>query len=651
MKPMIVNSLKKIFNKTTLINMAIIIPMAIAIFVGMILHLSNSINNLSHENIENTTLRTCEKLESFFDPVKKHIHIANQWSKVEYYDSLGILAFNNRYIPILKFYQEISGIIIADTRGVEYSLIKNNDTLINRIIKQSAGKKEIIRMKWSYDNNLNGTLIKEWHDELQYDPRKRLWFIGALGSNRDEIFWSDPYTFFTSKNPGITASLICKASKSGKVNRILAFDVLLTEISKFTKSLKVSKNGLAFIVSSKGEVIGLPRNKRFDNPDSLKHYVLKPVDSIGIPAVSKAYHHWKQSDVKNETFRFVSERQNWRAGFHSFALGTNNSFIIGVIVPESDLMGELRKTQLVILVGFFVVLILIFIVIRNYNQKKNANKLLIIKNLEIEAQRDKIETQRDKILKQQKSITSSIEYAKRIQTAVLPPTDYLDKCMPEHFVLFKPRDIVSGDFYWIKKIKKYLIIAAADCTGHGVPGAFMSMLGVAFLNEITTRQDVTSANQVLDRLRTYIKTSLRQSGKRYESPDGMDIALCVVDTETRKLQFAGAYIPLYFIRDNKLNILKPDIMPIGYFRKEKQFSNQEIQMMPADIFYIFSDGYFDQFGGENHTKFNLEKFKHLFIEIHRKPMSQQKEILEKTIEEWKGNNDQIDDILIIGFKI
>jgi serine phosphatase RsbU (regulator of sigma subunit) len=652
MKHIIIKSFRRIINKTILINVAIIIPVVVVILVIMMLHLSSSINSLSLENIENTTFRTREKLKNFFEPVKKHLHIANKWSMLENYDSLSILAFNNRYMPILKFYPEVSGIIVADTKGAEYSLVKNDDTFINRIIKQSNGKKEIFRMKWNYDENLRGTLLEEWNDELYYDPRKRPWFIADSESNKDEICWSDTYIFFTSKNPGITASLTSKSYVNNKVDRILAFDILLTEISKFTKSLKVSKNGLAFVISNKGEVIGLPRNSRFDHPDSLKHYVLKPVDSIGIPAVSIAYNRWKESDAMNKTFRFVSDRQKWRAGFHSFPLGTNNTFIIGVIVPESDFMGQLRKTQFVILTGCILVLALILVVIRNNNQKKKANKLLIKKNIEIETQRDEIEAQRDKILIQKRNITSSIEYAKRIQTAVLPPVDYLDECMPEYFVLFKPRDIVSGDFYWISQKDDKIIVAAVDCTGHGVPGAFVSMLGVAFLNEIISKQEIIKPDMILNNLRKQVKKALRQSGKINEPSDGMDMALCVIDIKKMELQYAGAYTPLYLIRNKEITKLKADRMPVGIYIVEKDsFTNHLLKIQPRDVIYLFSDGYVDQFGGKMGGKFKYHRFRKLLLEIQDKSMDEQKNILDTTIEKWRGDLEQIDDILIVGFRM
>ncbi len=253
---------------------------------------------------------------------------------------------------------------------------------------------------------------------------------------------------------------------------------------------------------------------------------------------------------------------------------------------------------------------------------------------------------------QKKQITDSIEYASRIQTAILPPADYILRVIPEHFILYKPRDIVSGDFYWITHKDDKIIVAAVDCTGHGVPGAFMSMLGFAFLNEIVNKETELKANSILNQLRDYVKKSLHQTGKEDEAKDGMDIALCIIDPDKQKLQYSGAYNPMYLIRGEDFISLKADRMPIGIHIIEKgPFTNHEIDIQKGDIIYIFTDGYIDQFGGPNSRKFKLVPFQELLISIKDKSMSEQKEILEEEFFKWKGDHDQIDDILVMGIKI
>lgn len=267
-------------------------------------------------------------------------------------------------------------------------------------------------------------------------------------------------------------------------------------------------------------------------------------------------------------------------------------------------------------------------------------------------QHDVLANQRDEISNQHKSITDSIHYAKRIQSAALPPKQLIDKLLNDYFILFKPKDIVSGDYYWFGKLDNKVIIAAADCTGHGVPGAFMSMLGIAFMNEIVNSKKITHASDILNELRRQVKLSLRQNDFSVDSRDGMDIALLIVDFDNMTAHFSGANNPLYHISDGKLSVTKADRMPIGInYGLEKQFTTHKINLKKGDILYVFSDGYADQFGGQESKKFKSKALRKLLAENYMKSMSEQKQILDSTIEEWRGNDEQIDDILLIGVKI
>lgn len=263
----------------------------------------------------------------------------------------------------------------------------------------------------------------------------------------------------------------------------------------------------------------------------------------------------------------------------------------------------------------------------------------------------KISEQKEEIARQQKELEESLEYAGSIQTALLPEESIIKKIFPESFVFFKPRDIVSGDFYWIYKKNGVTVVAAVDCTGHGVPGAFMSILGISFLNEIVSKC-IPKANVILNRLRENIMKTLHQTGETFEHKDGMDIALCIIDRESRELQFAGAFNPLYIIRNGELLEIRGDAMPIGIAPvEEKSFTNHIINLQPSDQIYLFSDGYVDQFGGPHERKFRYKPFKDLLLKIHKKNMEQQQKLLERRLLKWKGDLEQVDDILVMGLKI
>lgn len=295
--------------------------------------------------------------------------------------------------------------------------------------------------------------------------------------------------------------------------------------------------------------------------------------------------------------------------------------------------------------GIFVVLMFSLLLYKQFMEKKRANILLRDQN-------EEIKLQRDKIFEQNKEITDSIEYASKIQSAMLPPDRYISSVLPDHFVLYRPRDIVSGDFYWLNQYNKKLYFCAADCTGHGVPGAFMSMLGIALLNEIINQKGDFSAAEVLNNLRSQVVKSMHQKGHEGETQDGMDIAFCVLDFESNHIQFSGAFNPLFIIRNGELLEFKGDKMPIGvHIKQDVPFTNHETDVLPGDQLYIFSDGYADQFGGPKRKKFLIKRFRELLINISAKPMSEQKNALENVIDEWMGSYDQIDDILVFGVKI
>jgi serine phosphatase RsbU (regulator of sigma subunit) len=294
-------------------------------------------------------------------------------------------------------------------------------------------------------------------------------------------------------------------------------------------------------------------------------------------------------------------------------------------------------------------------------QKERLEVIVAERTMEVVEQKQKIEAQNFELESAYKGIQDSIHYAERIQHAILPVASEIHNSFPDAFVFFRPRDIVSGDFYWMVKRGNLSWIACVDCTGHGVPGAFMSMIGNTLLNEIVLEKNIESPHKILDLLHIRIRQALRQDAGG-ETRDGMDISLCVVDSEKRKLNYAGANRALWLIRNNELIVLPPDKFSIGgdQWDKERHFTLHEIDLAAGDCIYMSSDGYADQFGGPRGKKFMVKRFQQLLMEIHALPMEEQKVRIENAFDEWKnwtnaeGNTkklEQVDDVLVIGFRV
>lgn len=271
---------------------------------------------------------------------------------------------------------------------------------------------------------------------------------------------------------------------------------------------------------------------------------------------------------------------------------------------------------------------------------------------EVVRQKEEIEKQSEQIAELYEQVKDSILYAKRIQEAILPSREEINESLKESMILFRPKDIVSGDFYWFSNKNDRAVIAAADCTGHGVPGALMSMIGSSLLNEIVNEKEISSPAEILLALKQGVIKALNKHPSGDQTKDGMDIALCSIDIKNSELYYAGAYNPLWLIRNGEIIDYPADRQPVGIYgdNKDTPYTDHKIQFQPGDTVYMFSDGYADQFGGPNGKKFKHSQFKKLLLSIQEKKMEEQRQVLNKTIEEWMGEEEQIDDILVVGIR-
>jgi serine phosphatase RsbU (regulator of sigma subunit) len=337
---------------------------------------------------------------------------------------------------------------------------------------------------------------------------------------------------------------------------------------------------------------------------------------------------------------------------------------IKLLTKEAELQeSELSQKRFIInavSAGAGLLAFLIIMSFRNLRQKQKANQALKSAYMEIEQKNGRLielfqelEQNRDEVAGKNKEITDSIKYAKRLQEAILPDKNFISSMFPESFVLYKPKDIVSGDFYWFEKWGTKKLFAAVDCTGHGVPGAFMSIVGYNQLNQAVNEHGLWKPNLILNALNKGITKTLRQKMESATVKDGMDMALCSLDEATNILEYSGAYNSLWLIRDGVFSEIKADKRPIGVFLGEElvPFTNHEIQLHKNDSIYIFTDGYADQFGGTKGKKFKYKSLQQLVMTSQHLSMEEQGKLLEKIIEEWRGNLEQVDDILVMGIKV
>ena len=312
------------------------------------------------------------------------------------------------------------------------------------------------------------------------------------------------------------------------------------------------------------------------------------------------------------------------------------------IITKDGTIEEQKSIIWLSAIFLIVVSILGALAYRSYRLKNKANAIVV-------KQRDEIEEQHQVLEEQHKEITDSINYAKRIQDAILPPLKLVKGYMPDSFILYKPKDIVAGDFYWMEGINNLIIFAAADCTGHGVPGAMVSVVCHNAMNRSVKEFMLVKPNEILDKTREIVMETFEKSDE--DVNDGMDIALCSINTESKKLNFSGANNGLYIVRNNEVTQIKPDKQPIGNYKDAKPFTNHEYDLEKGDVIYAFSDGYPDQFGGPKGKKFMYKPFRSLLLDIHQKPMDEQHSILLQAFEDWRGDLEQIDDVCVIGVRI
>ena len=350
------------------------------------------------------------------------------------------------------------------------------------------------------------------------------------------------------------------------------------------------------------------------------------------------YNEMKDSILSNETQKFTLKQQI------KYEYEKQKAIDDKEYEKQLAISAEQEKKQQVIIyftIGVLGLFILFSVLIANRLRITRKQKLVI------EEQKTEVEKQKEIIEVTHKEITDSIAYAKRIQNAILPPDKIVKQHLEKSFVLYKPKDVVAGDFYWIEHKEEKILFAAADCTGHGVPGAMVSVICNNALNRSVREHGLTDPGKILDKTCEIVLEEFEKSDE--DVNDGMDIALCSLENDT--LNYAGAHNPLWVIRNGKIIETKANKQPIGKFDNQLPFTTHSFKLQKGDSVYIFSDGYIDQFGGPKGKKFKSKAFRQLLLSVQNEKMEKQKDIIDETFENWKGNLEQIDDVCIMGIKI
>jgi predicted ATPase/GAF domain-containing protein/tRNA A-37 threonylcarbamoyl transferase component Bud32 len=550
----------------------------------------------------------------------------------EYYEQAIEKAYENEYI---------NEAALANELAAKFHIQSNQHKLAAIYLMEARG----CYSKW-------GAIAKVKHLDETY-PKYLSQPMSMPGSTRMTQTISSAST--ESSGDFLDVKSILKASQtlSGEVQLkglLEKMMQILIENAGAQKSVLIQDDGERLLIQAEGDSDGvtgilraLPVEESGKVPLSVINYVARGKQISVFDNLSKDTHY--------STDKYIQEHQPQSAvcvpilskGELFAIIYLENNLVEGAFTPARLEILNMLSSQIAISV-------------ENTQLYEQLEEKVRQRTIALRQAHEQLEKNHEALEESHRKISDSVNYASRIQEAVLPTPEFLAKLLPQHFILYRPCSVVSGDFYWVKQVDHHIIAVAADCTGHGVPGALVSMLGMAFLNEIVPKLAVQSqltAANILNSLRNEVIIALKQRGKLSEQKEGMDIALCVIDPINKQLQYAGAHNPLYITKDHQLVEVKADRMPIAISRKEQPFTNHDMSFQSGDMIYLFSDGYADQNRdhGEEEEKFTKKRLKRLLAKINQEPLPKQKEILTNRFEEWKGNLTQRDDVLIFGIRL
>lgn len=661
--------MKKFLNVLVKNSVYFLLVGIIGIFLFILIDLKGTVDHLSKDMVTKSLLRTDLELENFFSTIREDIVVTAQEHSVQRYDHTDYRRLNAEFRPLVANKRQLSSVLMATSEGDEFLILDLDTSWMFRITNDGSRDSFPDQMFWTDTENIEPHYRNK--KDVAYDPRSRPWFQNAMEHEPMHVNWTDPYTFFTTKEPGITISTRWRDTVDNK-DIVVAFDVLLIDISEFTTEMEITENGVVFILTEDERIIGLPSNSGYESVEQIKADVLKSYKDLGNDKINQTVDIWNSISNKDSCFNFESDGETWWGAIQQYHISDEDQLLVGVMVPEKDFVGAVIHSENVILIGFVFILLFTIYIVKQYRDKQKSNVQLREQKEEIQKKNSLLKSANDEITlakheieEKNSEIMDSINYAKRIQSAILPPESYWKKNLPESFVLYLPKDIVAGDFYWMDTVGNEVLFAAADCTGHGVPGAMVSVVCNNALTRTVREFGMHQPAEVLDKVTDLVIETFERSD--HEVKDGMDISLCGLTMETMELEFSGAHNPLWLVREGtgeyegmtlslemdgrSLYEIKADKQPVGKYAYREKFTYNKVKVQKGDTIYLSSDGFPDQFGGDKGKKLKSKAYKILLLKLSKEDIHHQKDMLEGLFNEWMGEFEQLDDVCVIGVKV
>jgi serine phosphatase RsbU (regulator of sigma subunit) len=622
-----------------LVVLLLLVAICGVLLAAQLMRLSASIRSIGGELTATNIALVEQELDQFFGPTEQSLRLAHGRGVAGLYEGLDDARFLALFAPMLRHHLPVSSMLLGDTDGNERMILElGGEHYTLRTTTPLGDSTTHGHTEWS----MLGDSVRElrrWNEPQRYDTRDRPWFLGALAHPDQDTYWTAPYQLFTTHEPGITAARSWH-DRHG-VTHVIAYDVLLADLCRYLYLMEPSPRGRVFVLTSDDRMLGHSGGARSAS-DSLMRQALEALEDMDLPEVEEARSHWARNGRTAESFTFRLDEETWYAGMLPYALG-ENTFHIGVLVPGSDLLDQVKHTRRWLIAGIMALGLVTLLVLRLYRQRVEAFEAVGMREEQVDQQR--------------RQLYEGLRYAQGLQEAVLPTAAAVREHLPESFVILQPKDLVTGDLYWVERMGDRILFAVADCTGHGVPGALVSMVCLNALQRSVRERSMTDPGHLLDRVNEQVHRTFAQGGHAVR--DGMDICLCRLDPlsgaegAVARLAWAGAKHPLWIIRAGSARVEehRSDRFSIGQGPGDQHFSTFHTDLFEGDQLYCFTDGMVDQFGGPQGKKLRAKGLQEFLLAQRALPMDQQGTALGRELEKWRGMLDQVDDSCIMGVRI